>query len=914
MHEASPEARAPKQWLIEIFASVLPPLVVLLILIALQDFLNPHVWFLFYPAIMLSSWLGGWRSAIIATAFSALLVWVFLIPADPRRMFPTAVFVSTNVAIAFIHHRLRKTAVVLQQSLQQHNRELNRVNDSMTRLFDQAPDGIFIADLDGRYVSVNSAACRMLGYNCDELIGMRITDLIPPEEAPRLERTKVKLLKGDIELGEWTLRRRDGTRLPVEVSSSILPDGQWQALVRDITDRKLAENALRKSKAIFSGILAISADAIISVDEQQRITMFNEGAEKIFGYTKAEALGAPIDMLIPERLRTQHRKDVEHFMSGEQAARRMGPLEKDISGLRKNGEEFPADATISKLAVGGNIILTIALRDITEQVQAREQIRQSEERFELALRGADLGAWDWNIKTGEVIFNSNWAEMRGYRLNEIKCHISTWFSGVHPDDKPRVQKAFHDHFQGLTPEYEVEYRVRTKSGDWIWILDHGKVFSHDEQGHPLRMLGTEFNITERKRAEEELSFLAEVGPVMAASLDYEETLARLAQLAVQDLADFCIVDIVGDDKTVRRLKVACRDVSKNWICEELMRMPQAQTPPLTMKVIQSRQSVLMEHVSFEDLASHALSEEHLRLLRASDIHSVIAVPLLVREKCLGVIALISSPSSGTFGRADLRLAEELARRAALSIENARLYRAAGRAIQARDDVLGIVAHDLRNPLGVILTQAGLIERRGPEPERRRRAPIEAIYRSASRMNRLIQDLLDVSGIESGSLAIEPERIAVGQVLADALENLKSLAERANVELRVDLPHDLPDVWADRSRLLQILENLIGNAVKFSKPGGHITVGATLRENEIVFWIKDNGIGISADHLPHIFDRFWHAKQSDGGGAGLGLSIVKGLVEAHKGRIWADSTLDCGSTFSFTLPTVKAEQFASSEAR
>ena len=163
----------------------------------------------------------------------------------------------------------------------------------------------------------------MMGYAREEIIGKTILDLILPEDIPRFMLHKERLFHGDVEIGEWILRRKDGTRFPAEVSAKILPDGQWQAFVRDITERKRIERALQLSEAKFSGIVSISADAIIMIDQKQNIVMFNEGAQKIFGYSEAEAMHVPLDSLIPERFRVRHRKHVEQFAAGPDMSRSM---------------------------------------------------------------------------------------------------------------------------------------------------------------------------------------------------------------------------------------------------------------------------------------------------------------------------------------------------------------------------------------------------------------------------------------------------------------------------------------------------------------------------------------------------------------------------------------------------------------
>jgi signal transduction histidine kinase len=289
-----------------------------------------------------------------------------------------------------------------------------------------------------------------------------------------------------------------------------------------------------------------------------------------------------------------------------------------------------------------------------------------------------------------------------------------------------------------------------------------------------------------------------------------------------------------------------------------------------------------------------------------DPKSIIAVPLLVQGKLLGMMALVSSTSSRVYGPADLRLAEEFAERAALSIESARLYRVAQQAIQARDGVLGIVAHDLRNPLSVISMQAALLRRRGAEPDRRSRTSAEMIERSVARMDRLIQDLLDVTRIEAGQLSIERKRVPAVQVVVDVLESQKLLASAASLDLQIEVPPKLPDLWADRDRVMQVFENLVGNALKFTAPGGRITIGAKPRDGEVLFWVADTGAGVPAHEVEHLFERFWQARKTDRNGAGSGLPIAKGIVEAHGGRIWVESKIGAGTTVLFTVPTAPSE--------
>jgi signal transduction histidine kinase len=290
-------------------------------------------------------------------------------------------------------------------------------------------------------------------------------------------------------------------------------------------------------------------------------------------------------------------------------------------------------------------------------------------------------------------------------------------------------------------------------------------------------------------------------------------------------------------------------------------------------------------------------------LRHTDVQALLSVPLVAHGKRLGAMSFISSTASRQYGPDDVRLAEELAVRAALAIQNARLYGEAQRAVQARDDVLGVVAHDLRNPVNSILLQSRRLVRSGPEPERRTQKPVDTISRSALRMSRLIDDLLDVVRMEADRLPIDPTRLSASQLVSDSVEAHSALAASMSLDLCPDAAHALPDVWADHDRLLQVFENLIGNSVKFTAPGGRITVGAGPGRGEDIFWVSDTGRGICAEDMPHLFDRFWQARGTRRRGAGLGLPIVKGIVEAHGGRVWVESASGHGTTFSFAIPTV-----------
>jgi PAS domain S-box-containing protein len=658
------------------------------------------------------------------------------------------------------------------------NQQLRESEERFRLTIDEAPIGMALVALDGRFVRVNAALCEIVGHPAEELLRLNFRDITHPDDLGSDLVLAGRLERGEIPRYQLEKRyiRKDGAIVSVMLSASVLraADGHAQyyiAQVEDITERKRSEEALRFSEARFSGIVSISADAIISVDEDQRIVVFNDGAREIFGYEPAEAMGAPLDLIIPERLRALHRQHVAAFAAGRAGSRGMGDRLSTIMGRRKSGDEFPAEAAISKLNIGGRSLLTVALRDVSE----------------------------------------------------------------------------------------------------------------------------------RKRLETEQKFLSDAGAILSSSLDYEQTLTTLCQLVVRDLADWCIVDLVESNERARRLKVISADQRHAALAAQFERLPLDRSlPHLVRPALDTRRSFIIEHLSLEELPSFAQSPEHLRILRAISPRSLLELPLLVRGQLLGVLVLISTTSSRTYRPADLRLGEALAERAALAIENGRLYQQALRATRLRDEVLSIVAHDLRNPVAAIVLQAKRLERTmggGDSHEK----PTDRILRSASRMNRLIGDLLDVTAIEAGQLGVAPATFCPTPLLMDAVEAQRALASSGAIDLQIEVPSELPDIRGDQHRLLQVLENLIGNAIKFTPAEGRIVVGAAAREDDVLFWVADTGGGISPENVPHVFDRFWQARKDGRLGAGLGLAVARGIVEAQGGRIWVESRLGHGSVFFFTVP-------------
>ncbi len=353
-----------------------------------------------------------------------------------------------------------------------------------------------------------------------------------------------------------------------------------------------ALDATALPEALYRGIISISSDAIICVDRTQRIILFNHGAERIFGYASDEVLGQPLNLLLPERYRPSHGRQVREFAASEVAARQMGQRG-EILGLRKDGEEFPAEASISRVEMDGKAFYTAVLRDISERRRAE-------------------------------------------------------------DDRARLMERERD-------------ARRTAEA-----------------------------------AERRASFLADATEALDASLDYSTTLQNLADLAVPRISDVCFIDILEHD-TARRVASAASSPTLAATAQRLHAFPRKSDEPyLTRESMVSGRAVLVREATRRSLERVTQHPEHLQLLLDLHPRSYITVPLLARGRTLGAIAFIATTESPTYTPVDLSLAEELGRRAALAVDNSRLYGMAQDATRAREEILGIVSHDLRNPLSAIM--------------------------------------------------------------------------------------------------------------------------------------------------------------------------------------------------------------------
>jgi len=401
--------------------------------------------------------------------------------------------------------------------------------------------------------------------------------------------------------------------------------------------------------------------------------------------------------------------------------------------------------------------------------------------------------------------------------------------------------------------------------------------------------------------DEDLRFLLDASERLSESLSYGDILEQVAGLLVPARADVCLVCLARPDRRIEPILVRHVEPDRAAAFEDYFQRYPIDTHDDVgfARVVAGGVSQHLPEVTREYLRTVATSPEHLLYLEGLEMRSVASVPLRTRREVIGALALVMTRSGRRFEAKDVLFAEDLGRRAAAAIDNARLYAEARHALAAREEILSVVAHDLRSPLNAIKLSAALLARKVDTPVTR--DAVESILLSTERANRLIQDLLDVARSEAGAFTIVRSRHPVARLADRAVHGQRAFATAAGIELHTEEAPQPVSIDADADRVLQVFDNLIGNAIKFTGAGGKVLVGYAPDDDGVRLWVRDTGVGIAPEHVPHLFDRFWQGRPSDRRGAGLGLLICRAIVEAHGGRIWAESRPGAGSAFFFTLP-------------
>jgi len=650
--------------------------------------------------------------------------------------------------------------------------------------------------------------------------------------------------------------------------------------------------------------------AVIGMDVQGRVVSWNEGARRILGWSAEEVIGqAAHRFFTPDDVAAGI---VEREL--EQALR-AGSASDERWHLRANGERFWASGELMPLrgATGEVTGFVKILRDRTQHQQAdarlrllNETLQASEERLQLALDIGDMGVWQVNLPDRQVVWWPGMAEIHGLPPGVRPPRTEQYRQLVHPEDRERVVQGVRDTVTQGRGQH-IEYRALWPDGSVHWLEARSKLLV-DAQGAPLAVAGVCVDITRRKRVESDLRFLAQASAELASLTDYQSTLDRIAHLAVPEFADWCTVDILCDDGTLERVAMAHSDPRQERMGHELHRRFSADPERIPgagpMNVLRTGRSERIAEIADELLDRAVAQSEYLATLRSLGMHSYIGVPLSVRDRTLGVITFVTGESRRRYRSSDLVLAEDLAQRAAVAIENAMLLRAVQESDRAKDVFLATLAHELRNPLAPVWNGLTIIAR-APHDAQRVAQVAGMIERQVTQLARLVDDLLDVSRISTGKIELKMEPVELASVLRSAIETSRPHIEAAGHRLSLELPQVPLEVDGDPVRLAQVFANLLNNACKYTRPGGRIDVIVEAEPDSLLVRVRDTGEGLAPEMLTRIFGLFTqvtHPAERQQGGLGIGLSLVEGLVRLHGGTVEAHSPgPGAGSEFVVRLP-------------
>ena len=672
----------------------------------------------------------------------------------------------------------------------------------------------------------------------------------------------------------------------------------------ELAERTRVEEALRLSESRFRAVMEQSPLSTQIFDASGRSVRANRAWEELWGLPH-DALPGYNVLEDPQLEALGIAPFIRRAFAGEAVEIPAAPYDPNqtIPDLTRYADPVRwvrAFAYPVKDTAGDVREVVLVHEDVTTQRRSDDRLRTSEERLRLALAAGRMNVWDWDLATDRVECSDNGREFWGIDVGQA----SDFRAVIHPDDLPAVTRAARDALTAEDGLYRSDYRIVGPDRVVRHVQSRGRV-ERDASGGAVRLLGITVDVTDLKVAEERTRLLADAGETLGASLDYHLTLQNLTRVVVPRLADWCAVDLVSESGALERVSVNHPDPSLVALVSDLfVRYPPRPADPYGVwHVLKSGDPEWVADISDGILKAVAQDAEHLAIMRTLALRSYVCVPLVARGAPIGALTLAYAESGRRYTEADLELVKDVARRVAAAVDNARLYQELRTEDRRKDEFLATLAHELRNPLAPIRTGLAILRvaRDGETAEKTR----EIIERQLAHMVRLVDDLLDLSRVTRGKIQLERERVDIRSIVGAALEASRPLIEAAGLELTVRLPDRPVLLDADRTRLAQVVSNLLNNAAKYTERGGRVALDAEVDDGALVLRVRDTGVGIPQELLSHIFEMFAQVGQSVGrsqGGLGIGLTLVQRLVDLHGGRVWAESGgSGRGSTFVVRLP-------------
>lgn len=780
--------------------------------------------------------------------------------------------------------------------------------DRLAAILDEREEPLVAFNSERNVVAANASAERFFGYERREL-DSRPIDVIVPERL-RQPDAPPPLPTEDLTTVEIPGLRKDGSEIATVWTYGFAPSPTGPIFILVVLDRERLStelDALRRGDARYRSLLLASAAIIWVTDAQGE---FVEPQPPWEGYTgqpweEHRGLGWIAAIHPDDRARVG-----AEWSTAIRAKSHLYRTHGRVWNASQNAwRAFQAQAVPVRASTGEIVEWVGSLTDVQDAVDAQEKLRERESELEQRFRAVYENALD-----GIVLSND---EARVVDANPAACRLlgrarEQVIGARSAELVPATER------EG-SPARMGEFRAAgMMTGEGKMLLPDGTVrrveFGAVANVSPGLHLSIFRDVEDRRRAEEAQQFLDEASRLLATSLDYDETLASVARLAVPRIADWAAVDLLEDGGGFRRVAVAHVDPKKVELAHEVRRRQEPTIDDATGlgAVVRTGKPDLVELVTDEMLtAALADDPELLAIFRNLGLVSAMTVPLSARGKIIGAISLVSAESRRRYGRTDLAVAEELARRASFAIENALYVRELAQATRKKDEFLAMLGHELRNPLAPIVTATEIIRVRGNATTRE----LEILDRQARHLVRLVDDLLDVSRIASGKLSLRRTRVELADLLEQAIENTSSSMEAKGLRFIASVSPSSMPIDGDRERLVQVVTNILVNAAKFTPAGKGVFLTASADGSDAVLTFRDEGQGIEADLLPQVFDLFIQGQQRTdrrGGGLGLGLSIARSIVVAHDGQIDVTSSgPEQGTTVTVRLPMLASAHAGSS---
>jgi len=776
-------------------------------------------------------------------------------------VFTAAAITVLSVLSFLLALRTRRSRQWAQAKLQETEEQRRLLGGAV----EQTSAAIVITDTNGAITFVNAAFERITGYSKSEVLGKNPRLLKSGLNSTAMyEELWSTIRSGGTWRGELRNRKKSGeTYWEFDTISPVLDDAgvitHFLAVKEDITSRKDLELELQFELEKNRTFLRSTSDGMCVLDRSGNAIEVSESFCSMLGYTRDEMLGmhvskwdagiapdelhATVDRMFQEAVRTQY----------------------ETLHRQKAGRVFPVEIATAPLNYQGKELLFCSTRDISLRKRQEQELEAQRRRLSDILEGTNAGTWEWNVQTGEVILNERWAGVVGYKLDELaSVSIETWIKLTHPDDLARSDALLHKHFDGETPFYECEARMRHKDGRWIWVLDRGKVTVWTDDGKPLWMFGTHLEIDARKQAE----------------LRAQEAEA-LMQSAINTIGEAFVIYDSND---------------RLYLFNEKYRQTYA-TSQSVIKVGASFEEIIrygLEHGQYPEAIGHEDDwlEQRMRLHRDANNDFIQQLPdgrwLRILER--------RTPEGYVVGfRVDvtpLITAKQAAEAASI----------------AKSQFLATMSHEIRTPMNGILGMAQMLLQPNLQ-ESDRRDFASTILASGKTLLTLLNDILDLSKVEAGRLELESTAFFPARVLDDVRALFEEEATRKGLVLRACWHGDEGNGYrGDALRLRQMLSNLVSNAIKFTHRGSIEIdageIGQTNTSTTLLFSVTDTGIGIQEDGRQFLFQPFSQADSSvtrQFGGTGLGLSIVRSLANLMGGEVGLDSKPGEGSRFWFSVP-------------